>query len=412
MTAREQLIEEVEAVRREMAAIANQDQVSVEEEARFDGLMVKFKRLNGDIPTREPVRPDPNCQNHFRSRTRPGSWTTPAGGEIRAYGPDENICDDLPDHVSQEFRGLTFGAAMRAMITGPRNDLERRALSEGTDSAGGFTVPVFLSLDFIDLLRKKSTALRAGIRTIPLETDETVMAKLLTDPTAAWKAENAAITASDPTFGAVTFKPKTLISQVKLSRELAEDSINLDSILQNSFAQKLAEEIDRVVYIGTGTGEEPKGILNTTGVGSVDMGTNGLAITNYDPIISAIQVVADANGADPEFAVMAPRTWAAISKLKDGQNQPLQRPSQIDNVRFLQTTQIPVDDTHGTATDASAVYIGGFQEVFLGVRNQIRVEISREAGLPNFQIFYTAHTRVDVQVGRPPGLCVITGIIP
>ena len=197
-----------------------------------------------------------------------------------------------------------------------------------------------------------------------------------------------------------------------MSRELADDSVNLDSILQNSFAQKLANEIDRVVYLGTGTGEEPKGILNTTGVGSVDMGTNGLAITNYDPVISAVQVIADANGGDPEFAVMAPRTWAAIAKLKDSQNQPLQRPSQIDNVRFLQTTQIPVDDTHGTATDASAIYVGGFQEVFLGVRNQIRVEVSREAGLANFQLFYTAHTRVDVQVGRPPGLCVISGIIP
>lgn len=184
-------IEEQQSIHEEMTAIANQKEVTKEDEVRFDELLVRRKRLSSEYPQRESVRPVPDSGSGIgsrsRTRTRPGAWRTPQGQEMRAYGPDENICDDLPDHVSREFSGLTFGAAVRAMITGPQNDLERRALSEGTDSAGGFTVPTLLTLQFIDLLRKKSTALRTGIRTISLETEETVMAKLLTDPTAAWK---------------------------------------------------------------------------------------------------------------------------------------------------------------------------------------------------------------------------------
>ncbi len=40
-------------------------------------------------------------------------------------------------HANGPAAGLSFGGFLRAMVTGPRNDAERRALSEGTDSAGG-----------------------------------------------------------------------------------------------------------------------------------------------------------------------------------------------------------------------------------------------------------------------------------
>ena len=40
-----------------------------------------------------------------------------------------------------EFEGLTFGNLCRAMVTGARSDLERRALGEASDSAGGYSCP-------------------------------------------------------------------------------------------------------------------------------------------------------------------------------------------------------------------------------------------------------------------------------
>ena len=122
-------IEEQQRIHEEMTAIANQKEVTKEDEVLFDELMVRHKRLSSEYPPQEPVRPHPGGFGPgFGARTRSDSWRTNQGGEIRAYRPDENICDDLPDDVSQGFRGLTFGAAVRAMITGPRNDLERRAI--------------------------------------------------------------------------------------------------------------------------------------------------------------------------------------------------------------------------------------------------------------------------------------------
>ena len=132
---------------------------------------------------------------------------------------------------AETYRGLSAGRFLRAMVLGATNDLERRALAGGTDSAGGFTVPTVLSAELIDLMRAASVASRAGARTVPLTSDLNVVARLATDPTPAWRQENAAITEADPTFDAVTFTPQSLAVLVKVSRELLEDSINLETEL-------------------------------------------------------------------------------------------------------------------------------------------------------------------------------------
>ena len=75
-----------------------------------------------------------------------------------------------------------------------------------------------------------------------------------------------------------------------------------------AFAQATALEVDRVALLGSGSAPEPTGISNVTGVGEVDMGTNGAAITDYDEILDALQEIQDANAQDPTAAIMAPRT--------------------------------------------------------------------------------------------------------
>jgi hypothetical protein len=139
------------------------------------------------------------------------------------------------------------------MITGPRNELERRALSEGTDSAGGFTVPDILMARWIDRLRTALVIVRAGAVTVPLTSDSVKIARLLADPTAAWRSENAAVAESDPTFEAVTFAPKSLDVFTKVSRELLEDSVNITEMLETAFVRSFAVEVDRVCLYGTGT---------------------------------------------------------------------------------------------------------------------------------------------------------------
>jgi Escherichia/Staphylococcus phage prohead protease len=67
----------------------------------------------------------------------------PDDAEVRVLGRGDSFRAWVAERsrYPKEFGQIRLGDVLRALITGPRNDVEKRVLSEGTDSAGGFTVP-------------------------------------------------------------------------------------------------------------------------------------------------------------------------------------------------------------------------------------------------------------------------------
>jgi len=124
--------------------------------------------------------------------------------------------------VSETLRGMDAGRFLRAMVVQDKTDAERRALSEATDSAGGFTVPDMLSAELIDKARAASVVMQAGARTVPLTSDKNTIAKVLTDPTPAWRAEAGTVANSDGTFGAVVLVPRSRCLSNKLSADFMQ----------------------------------------------------------------------------------------------------------------------------------------------------------------------------------------------
>jgi HK97 family phage major capsid protein len=333
-----------------------------------------------------------------------------SGHQIRSYKPDEKLSNAFDDDEPR------FGQFLRGKITGRWDGVsdELRAMSEGTDSAGGFLVPNILSDTFYDMVRNRSVAIAAGVQTIPMESDNLTLAKSTADPTVAWKAESAAITAADPTLAAVTLAPKTVVAMTKVSLELWQDGRNIDKIIQTILAGAVAAELDRVVLLGSGTGDEPEGIKNTTGIGSISMGTNGAAVTDFSQLITATRDVQNAAGGlvTGLAAVQAPRTASEYAALTATDNQPLQAPAYLSDLNRLVTSAMPITETQGTATDASTVLLGDFSQVLLGVRSGIVVEASRDAGFSTLEVWVRVHARMDVAIVRADHLVEIIGVIP
>ncbi len=104
----------------------------------------------------------------------------PSNGEI-AYALRSS--DTLVGYVARsgqvrdQYKGLTEGAFLRSMVIGARTPIEKRALAEGSDSAGGYTVPDILAARMIDRLRAKSVVFQAGAQTVPLLSDKTALQK-------------------------------------------------------------------------------------------------------------------------------------------------------------------------------------------------------------------------------------------
>ena len=340
---------------------------------------------------------------------------TPDDAEVRVLGRGDSFrawVEERTEHP-KEYGRVRLGDVLRAMITGARNDLEKRVLSEGTDSAGGFTVPDILMARWIDRLRAALAVVRAGAQTVPLTSDTVKIARLLADPTAAWRSENAAVAESDPTFEAVTFAPKSLDVFTKVSRELLEDSVNIADMLEASLVRSFAVEVDRVCLFGTGTPPQPRGLRTTTNVNQVSQGVNGLALTNYDPILDLLALLWGANVTAVNTAIMAPRTLATLSKLKEATtNAPLARPAVLADWQFLMTSNISITETQGTAVNASTLYMGEWSQMMLGFRTEMTVEVARELFRGNYQYGFFGHLRMDMQVTHPESFGRLIGIIP
>ena len=148
---------------------------------------------------------------------------------VRAYLQDARFTSS-----SRDFAELRLGGLMRAMVTGPRTDLERRALAEGSDSTGGVSVPDVTLARFVDALRAAMVCIQAGAQTLALTSDKNTIARTASDPVAGWRDENEGVDESAPTFEGVVMEPKSLAVLVKVSRELIEDSLNIEQALEAS----------------------------------------------------------------------------------------------------------------------------------------------------------------------------------
>ena len=332
-------------------------------------------------------------------------WRDQSGNPVRVLGPTERM-------ASEQRGGLTLGHMLRAMVMGPKTPQEHRALAEGSGSTGGFTVPTPLAASFIDSLRAETVVVKAGAKTVPMSVNTLSIVRSAGDPTAAWRAESTAVAESGVTFERITFTANSLAVMVKMSRELFEDSVNAVQALENAFAKGMAVQFDQACLYGTGSGNQPLGIANVSGIGATSMGANGAQMANYDPLIDAAYQLALANAGMPTAHIMAPRTQMSLAKLKDTQGRYLTPPDMVSKVPFLPTTSMPINETQGSASTASSIITGDFTQLMIGMREELRIELYREPLASTLQYMFIAHLRADVQVAHPASFTRLKGILP
>jgi HK97 family phage major capsid protein len=123
-----------------------------------------------------------------------------------------------------------------------------KAQSEGTTTAGGFTVPDPLSSELI-YLREQFGVARQNCRIYPMSSDVLNVPNATASTTVYYPGENTAITDSQLTFAQVNLVAKKPSVLTQVSKELAEDSIiDFGATLARDMAYVLAKEEDRVVF--------------------------------------------------------------------------------------------------------------------------------------------------------------------
>jgi len=291
----------------------------------------------------------------------------------------------------------------------------RATLTEGTNSQGGYLVPVELLPQYLEALVPASTLLNAGVPllSLPQGAASFNIAQTATVPTAAWRNEAASLAASDPAFGVVTLTPRSLAFTFDVSRELLMDAINLDNQLIRIIAQAMAQAIDAAGLRGSGSAPTPTGILNNATVNAVTNGTNGATLSSiaWKNLTAAIQAILTANAFMPTDAIMAPRSLIGFANLVDTLGQPLRRPDVLQPINFAATSQIPINLTVGSSSDCTEIYLGNFARAMLyGVRETLTVIRSIEVKASTGLVSFFCHSRMDVGITYPTALAKITGV--
>jgi HK97 family phage major capsid protein len=351
----------------------------------------------------------------------PSVASTP--GDIRSVDDlhlgERRMADYVQDKglVPEEQQGLSMRKWLRGAVTGDWHgaDLERRALAEGAISTGGALVPTPLSAEIIDLARNQTQVLKAGARIVPMTSSTLTYPRLVSDPSVAWHSEAASISPSNPTFEQVTLTARTLAGEILMSRELVEDAQGGDTEINRVFATQFALALDKAALYGSGTPPEPRGVKNTTNVTIQSMGTNGAQISGYTFLINALGTLADNNfdPANPNVAVLgSTRTWRQLALQADTTGQPLRKPDVLVNTPILPTNQIGNAFTQGTSNVASDAFVGKWDELIIGMRTQVGIQVLHERYADTGQIGLLGWMRADVLVARPKAFVVIEGIIP
>jgi HK97 family phage major capsid protein/HK97 family phage prohead protease len=181
----------------------------------------------------------------------------------------------------------------------------RRDLVAGTPAYGGNLVATELHADsFITLLRNRSHVINLGATTIGDLVGNVSIPSQSGAASAFWVAEGGAPTESAQTFGQVPLTPKTVGAFTDFTRRmLLQATPDIESIVRADLAGIIGVEMDRVAIAGSGLSNDPLGILNASGIGSVAIGTNGGAIT-WDHVLQLEEAIANANADDGALAYM------------------------------------------------------------------------------------------------------------
>lgn len=412
MTDAERTAEQAKLVAEATALSTRADGFTAEEAERFESLADDLEFLGNFAEQRARVLESARAgksETIMQGDTKKETRAALQGLQVLERG--QSVEQWSRDNRHSEATDANFDNYLRGIATGNWNGAQaERALAEGTQSAGGYLVPTPLSNQVIDLARNQLRVIEAGAITVPMTAQTLRIPRLTGEGTAAWRLENAALTASDLTFDAVTFKAKSLDRLIVMSRELFEDSDpSASNVIAQAFAAQLAAEIDRVALRGTGVDPQPLGLLNTAGVPVTNHGANGTALPDYDWILDSIGLVR-ANNFEPSAVLLAPRSQTKLSKIKDTSGRYLDAPSNLPKV--LTTNQVPTNLTVGTSSDASEIYVGDFSQLAIGIRTGFSLRLLTERYADNGQVAFIANIRADVQVLQPKAFAIDLGVRP
>lgn len=283
----------------------------------------------------------------------------------------------------------------------------QRDLVVGTPTAGGNLVATdLLSASFIDLLVNQMVVMQMGTTLLSDLNGNIAIPRQTGGATISWVAENTAATESQQTIDQVTLTPKSAGVFTDYSRRLLlQTSMSVESFVRMDLARSIALGIDLAAINGSGASNQPRGVLNTAGIGSEAGGANGAAPT-WDNVVNLESLVANANAAMGSMHYLT--NTKARGKLKrtqmfSGTNGiPVWNGTDLNGYSSFVSNQVPSNLVKGTSgAVCSAILFGNWADLIIGLWGGLDILVDPYTGSSARTTRIVAFQDVDVTVRHP-----------
>jgi HK97 family phage major capsid protein len=248
---------------------------------------------------------------------------------------------------------------------------EKRDMTAGTTTAGGHAIDT-QTMGIVDYLENTLVVRSLGADFMTGLTGNISFPVENNSVAASWAAENGTLSESSPTLAQVSMSPKRLGTFVDLSNQLInQTSPSIDARVSARLGGALARGIDSAAIQGTGSSNQPEGILNKTGIGSVAIGTNGGAIT-WAKVVELFREVDVDNATIGQLAYLTnPLVRAAMQTIEKASNTAQfilnEANAMLNGYQLGVSNHVPSDLDKGSSSGVcSAMIFGNFNDLIIG----------------------------------------------
>ncbi len=402
-------------IRQKLAGLAGKEKPTDDEANEMDALDKEYqtneKRFRAALIGEDTERREAGAELETRSDRQFSDLV--AGFELRQAVLHLDEGKALSGKTAEVVQELRNSGGYRG-IPVPLLALEQRA---GETVAAGTPDPI-QTRPIIDRLFPASVAAQMGAQLITVGSGAIEWPVTTSSVTAGWAATETGNVAGPTEYTTVdkALKPEqTLGIHMRVTRKaLLQSGDALEQAIRRDMAGTMAAELDKAIFLGTGTGGQPLGVITgatTYGITSTGAG----APATWAAIRAAVVRFMAANAAAGPSAVKAlvrPELWAFMDDAEafagTGTTEWARMTGQLGGV--IQTTTAlaaPASDATSVLLSTSA---GGVAPIFVGLWGAFDLIRDPYSDAQSGGLRLTALTTADVTVARASQLQLVTGL--
>lgn len=303
------------------------------------------------------------------------------------------------------------------LVRGNRSGMEKRDMLAETTTAGGYTVDTTLG-GLIPILEPKLQVEAMGATVLRGLTSNIDFPRNDADAAAVWASEVATSTETSPTFDKISMAPERLTAFTDVSKQvMVQSSIDMENFVRRRLNFAVRKALDVAALNGSGSSNQPTGILNYSGVNDITIGTDGGAL-DWALVVQFETETATDNADMGRLGYLFTPGVAGLLKTTKrdvaGNGFIWEGPNgagTVNGYRALTTTQLPSTLSKGASSGIlHAAIFGNWEELIIGQWGGIDLLINPYTKGKEATVEVIVNSWWDVEVRHAASFCICNEI--